>query len=414
MVGKGWLADEDILKKSGRKNMIRFAERTTNMNSSAVREILKLVSQPDIVSFGGGCPAPELFPLEEVAGIAKQVVIENGRQALQYSATEGLVPLREKILNRMQSLYGIQNMTMDNIALLSGSQQGLDLMAKTLVNPGDVIFVEMPTYLGALNAFAPYEPEIVSIQMDEEGMVIEDLEKKLKQYPNAKFIYTIPDFQNPTGCTMSSARRKEFLKAVAPYDVMVLEDNPYGELRYEGRMIPPLKAFDTNNQVVYLGTFSKILSPGLRMGWVLGDSELVRKWVTAKQSSDLQCNTLSQYMINAYMDTYDLSGHISALRDVYGRRQQLMLRSLEKYMPKGVTWTHPEGGLFIWLTFPENVDASQLLEICVKNHVAYVPGEPFTPDHGCKNNCRLNFSYISEDDLVAGIKNMRKSLEEYR
>lgn len=393
--------------------MAQYAQRVSNMNSSAIREILKLASQPGMISFGGGFPAPELFPLEQVAEIAAQEVLNHGQQALQYSNTEGLNPLREKIVERMEKVYQIKGLTVDNIALLSGSQQGLDFMAKIFIDPGDVILTESPTYLGAVNAFNPYMPKFVEIAMDEDGMVMDDLREKLKQYPNAKFIYTIPDFQNPTGRTMSLERRKEMLEIVADYGVMILEDNPYGELRYEGEALPPIKAFDTQDKVVYLGSFSKVLAPGLRLAWVAATPELVRKWVVAKQSADLQCNTLSQYMINAYMDKFELSQHVEKIRNVYGARRELMIRNLETNMPEGVTWTHPKGGLFIWLTFPERVDATELLQKCLENKVAFVPGEPFFPHHTSKNNCRLNFSYVPEEKLIAGVAAMGATLKEY-
>jgi len=388
---------------------IKFASRMDSMRGSAIRELLKLTEQPDIISFAGGLPAPELFPTKDMEEVCRKVLQEDGRAALQYSATDGYLPLREKIAKRSEKL-GFKCEAKD-ILITAGSQQGLDFSAKIFINEGDVIICESPSYLGALSAFRAYQPKFVEIDMDEDGMIIEDLEKALAKYPETKFIYTIPDFQNPTGRTMSIERRKRLMELATQYNIPVVEDNPYGELRFEGEIMPSLKTFDTNNLVILLGTFSKILAPGMRLGWVIASPEILQKYNVAKQGADLQCSTIAQREVNTYMDMFDIEEHIKKIIKVYGERRKLMLETIKKEFPANTTYTNPAGGLFAWATFPKEIDAAVLLKKALEQKVAFVPGEPFYPNGGNANHCRLNYSCMPEDRIVEGITRLGRVLK---
>ena len=337
---------------------IKFADRFDQMEPSAIREILKLASGSDITSFAGGLPAPEVFPKGIVPWVAAKVLVEQGENALQYSNTEGLIELRKQIIKRMDTKMGVKGLKLDNVVILSGSQQGLDFTAKILCNKGDVVFVEKPTYLAAINAFKSYEAKVVEIEMDKDGIVIADLKKKMKEYPNAKFLYTIPDFQNPTGISMPLKRKKALMNALKGTSLMVLEDSPYTELRYSGKRVPTLLSLDDEGRVIYLGTFSKILAPGFRIGWVIANKDIIKKFIIAKQAADLQPNTLTQYIASEFLNVLDMERHTNSIIKVYGHRRDVMLKALSDYMPKGVTWTKPNGGLFLWITFPEYIDSS--------------------------------------------------------
>ena len=388
---------------------LKFADRMDNMKGSAIRELLKLTEQPDIISFAGGLPAPELFPIEEMEQVCSRVLKEEGRASLQYSATDGYLPLREKIAKRSEKL-GFKT-DAKNILITAGSQQGLDFSAKIFINKGDVIICESPSYLGALSAFRAYMPKFVEIPMDEDGMIMEELEKALAKYPNTKFIYTIPDFQNPTGRTMSIERRKRLMELASEYNMPVVEDNPYGELRYKGEIMPSLKKFDPNNLVILLGTFSKILAPGMRIGWVNAAPEILQKYNVVKQGADLQCSTMAQREINMFMEMFDIEEHIEKIKKVYGSRKNLMIDTMKKEFPQNTAFTNPDGGLFAWATFPEGIDAAELLKKTLEEKVAFVPGEPFYPNGGNANHCRLNYSCMNEDKIVEGITRLGKVLK---
>lgn len=388
---------------------IKFASRIDGMKGSAIRELLKLTEQPDIISFAGGLPAPELFPIKEMEQVCSRVLQEEGKVALQYSATDGYLPLREKIAKRTEKL-GFKPEAKD-ILITAGSQQGLDFSAKIFINQGDTIICESPSYLGALSAFRAYQPKFVEIPMDEDGMIMEELEKALAANPNTKFIYTIPDFQNPTGRTMSIERRKRLMELANKYEIPVVEDNPYGELRFEGEIMPSLKCFDTKNLVIHLGTFSKIFAPGLRLGWVIAAPEILQKYNVVKQGADLQCSTIAQREVNTFMEMYDIEDHIRKIIKVYGQRRNLMLETMKKEFPSTTTFTHPEGGLFAWATFPKEIDAAVLLKKALEQKVAFVPGEPFYPNGGNANHCRLNYSCMPDDKIVEGITRMGKVLK---
>ena len=393
---------------------IQFAKRFDNMNPSAIREMLKLAGGGDIISFAGGLPAPEVFPKGRVSWVAAKVLVEQGENALQYSASEGLTELRKQVLERMDKKFGVPCLTLDNISIISGSQQGLDFVAKMFCDAGDVVFVEKPTYLAAINAFVSYEAKVVEIEMDKDGICIADLKEKMKMYPKAKFLYTIPDFQNPTGISMPLRRKLELMETVRGSNLMIVEDSPYTELRYEGKRIPTLLSMDDEGRVIYLGTFSKILAPGFRIGWIIANEEVIKKVVIAKQAADLQPNTLTQYIASEFLNVLDMERHIDSIIRVYGHRRDVMLKALEDYMPEGVSWTHPDGGLFLWLTFPEYIDSKILLQDCIKKKVAFVPGEPFYAEHPETNHCRINFSFVDEEKLVEGVKRIAEAVKEYK
>lgn len=389
---------------------IKFARRTEQMNSSVVRETLKLTAKPDVISFAGGMPAPEVFPVRELQAAMNKVLETSGRVALQYGPTDGYLPLREKIAARHRKA-GI-SCRADDILMISGSQQGLDLAGKLFLDPGDLVVCESPTYTAALSAFRAYECGFLPIDTDDDGMIIEDLERKLAANPRAKVIYVIPTFQNPTGRTWSLERRKGLLKVAEKYALPILEDNPYGDLRYEGETIPPLKAMDTQGLVVYMGSFSKTLSPGIRLGWILAAPELLQKFNTAKQGADLQASTIMQMVVNTYLEDYDLDENIRKLNALYHKRRDLMLSLLEQEFPKGSSWTHPQGGLFIWVTVPEQIDTAKIMPQVVARKVAYIPGHSFFADGGVTNTLRLNFSNASEEKIITGMKLMGEVLRE--
>ncbi|QCX32320.1 PLP-dependent aminotransferase family protein [Caloramator sp. E03] len=387
----------------------RLANRMNNLKASEIRELLKLAEMPEIISFAGGMPAPELFPIKEMEFVTKKVLEDEGKFALQYGPTEGYKPLRKIIAEQRMIVSGVK-VDESNILITSGSQQGLDFTGRIFLDKDDIVICESPSYLGAINAFKAYEPKFVEIPMDDDGMIMEELEKALEKYPNAKFIYTIPDFQNPTGKTLSVDRRKRMVELAEKYNIPIIEDNPYGELIYEGEVLPSIKSFDKKGLVVYLGTFSKTFCPGLRIGWVCADHEILSKYIIVKQGADLQTNSMSQREAAIFMQNYDLNEHVNKIKQVYKKRRDLMLETMEKEFPKSCTFTHPKGGLFTWVTLPEGLDAAKILEICLKENVAFVPGGSFFPNGGHANHFRLNFSNMTEEKIVEGIKRLGKVL----
>lgn len=388
-----------------------FSNRVKDVKASEIREILKLAARDDIISFAGGLPAPELFPVEEMKEVTRFILDTMGQESLQYSPTEGYLPLREQIAERMTPM-GIKA-DADEILITSGSQQGLDFTGKIFLNPGDVVLCESPSYLGAINAFKAYEGTFCEIETDEQGMVMEDLEKALKETTNVKMIYVIPDFQNPSGRTWSLERRKGLINLANRYHIPVVEDNPYGDLIFEGERLPSIKSFDTEGLVIFLGTFSKTFCPGLRIGWVCADPEIVYKYIMVKQSADLQSNTMSQREISVFIDKYDFNKHVDRIREVYRRRRDIMMASMTKYFPEGVSWTYPTGGLFTWVVVPEGLDTNKILKTSLETiKVAFVPGASFFPHGGVHNTMRVNYSTMSEELIVEGIKRLGKLLEE--
>ena len=396
----------------------RYAQRTQRMGSSAIRELLKLTEKPEIISFAGGLPAPEVFPLEAFKDACDRVLRDFGAQSLQYSTTEGYLPLREMIA-RHTARYGIK-ITPDNILITSGSQQALDLLGKIFINPGDRILVESPTYLGALQAWNAYGAEYVPVPMDAQGMLTGALEEALRTGP--KFIYVLPNFQNPTGVTLSAQRRQQLVELADRAGVPIIEDDPYGQLRYEGQNLPSAVVLDSHlrddedqcyrGNVIYLSTFSKILAPGLRLAWVIAPPEVIQKLVQAKQGADLHTATFNQMVAHEISRAGFLDRHIDLIRRVYSERRDVMLGAMDRYFPPGVDWTQPEGGLFLWGTLPENLASAQVLERAVEQKVAFVPGEPFFPCGGGHNTMRLNFSNATPEDIREGIARLGSVLAE--
>lgn len=381
------------------------------LKGSEIRELLKLAGDPNVISFAGGLPAPELFPVQGMKAAGAAVMDEMGQFAMQYSSTEGYAPLREKIAARMKAKNGI-NTTADNILMTNGSQEGLDFSARVFVNKGDVILLESPSYLGAVNAFKACEPRFIEVPTDEGGMIMEELEKILAVEKEVKMIYVIPDFQNPTGRTWGLDRRHKFMEIINKYEIPVVEDNPYGELRFKGKNMPALKSLDTKGLVIFLGTFSKILAPGYRLGWVCAEPEILTKYNFMKQAGSLQSSTVSQLETNKFMEMYSLDDHVAKICKVYGERCDLMLKSMEKYFPKNVKFTYPEGGLFTWVILPEDANARTLAAKCLEKNVAYVPGGSFFPNGGHENTFRMNYSGMTEEKIVEGIKRIGEVLHE--
>ena len=390
---------------------VKYAKRMDLFKKSELGEILKLIEEPDIISFAGGLPASELFPVEEMKKVSVKVLDENGEEALQYSGSQGYLPLRNHIAKRMNE-KGKTNVKAEDILVTSGSQQALDFAGNVFLDEGDIVLCESPSYLGALNAFKGYKPRIMEVPTDKEGMITEGLEKILKENDRVKFIYVIPDFQNPTGVTWSLDRRKKFMEVVNKYEIPVIEDNPYGELRYEGEFLPALKSFDTKGLVIYLGTFSKIFCPGYRLGWTCASKDILQKFITCKENSDLQTSTIGQRELSKYIDDYDLDEHVEKIKSTYKKRRDLMLDCMEKEFPEGVSFTHPHGGLFTWVKLPEKLNAQDLMKKCVENKVAYVPGGFFFPEGNKENYFRLNYSSSIEEKIVEGIKRLGDVLKE--
>ncbi|WP_026585044.1 aminotransferase-like domain-containing protein [Bacillus sp. J33] len=386
----------------------KFAERARLVKSSETREILKVTERPEIISFAGGLPAPELFPVEALKDACNAVLNEEGTASLQYSTTEGYIPLREAICQRMK-VVGI-NSGFENILITSGSQQAIDLTGRLFINDGDTIICESPTYLAAINVFKSYNAQFIEVAMDEDGMVMEELEKKLQKHPNTKFIYTIPDFQNPTGRTLKLERRKRMIELANQYDVLIVEDNPYGAVRFAGEELPPVKHFDTESRVIYLSTFSKIFTPGLRLGWICADESFIDKYVAFKQTADLHTDSFAQRITAKYMELYDIGEHIKKIKAVYKERCTAMLSCIEEFFPDNLSYSKPEGGLFIWIELPEDVDSTHIFTECLKNNVACVPGVPFFPNGTQTNTLRLNYSNMSKEKIIEGMKRMGEVL----
>lgn len=390
----------------------KLARRMAGLRASEIREILKITERPEIISFAGGLPAPELFPLAEIKKIAQITLDEFGAKALQYTTTEGYTPLRQWVAKRMNERLGT-SFDADNILITNGSQQALDLSGKLFLDEGDLVLCESPTYLAAITAFRAYGCGFVEIPTDDGGMVMDELEKALVTHDRAKMIYMIPDFQNPSGRTWNLERRKELARLANKHEVVVIEDNPYGELRFEGEFLPGVKSFDRDNCVICTGTFSKIFCPGYRIAWVAGDREIIRKYVMAKQGTDLQCNTLAQLEIAKYLELYDIDAHIATIREVYRRRRDLMVGGMVAEFPEGVAFTRPSGGLFAWVELPAHINARDVLVKSLEKQVAFVPGGAFFPNGGKENTFRLNFSNMPEPRIIEGIMRLGSVLKSF-
>ncbi len=390
---------------------VTLARRMAHLRASEIREILKVTVRPEVISFAGGLPAPECFPVEELADVSTRVLRESGPAALQYSTTEGHRPLRERIAARAADKLGAR-LDPDTILVTTGSQQGLDLVGKVLLDEGDVVLCESPTYLGAINALRVFSPRFVEVETDDEGMVPDDLRRKLASFPEAKLIYVVPDFQNPSGRTWSLPRRRALLELAARHEVPVVEDNPYGELRFDGEAVPALKALDASDLVLLMGTFSKIFCPGLRVGWVAAPRLLHEKLVLVKQGADLHTSTFAQFQLARYLDLHDIDANVARVREVYRSRRDAMLAALARELPGEVSWTRPSGGLFVWVTLPVGLDARALLERCLEHDVAFVPNGSFFPNGGHENTLRLNFSNMPEPRIDEGVRRLAAALRD--
>ena len=396
----------------------RYAHRIKQMSSSVIRELLKLTEQPDIISFGGGLPAPDVFPVEEFREACNYVLDHFGAQALQYSTTEGYRPLREMIA-RHTSRYAVE-VTPDNILITSGSQQALDFMGRLFINRGDYIVVESPTYLGALQAWNAYGAQYIPVRTDENGMIVDELEAALRIGP--KFIYVLPNFQNPSGVTLSLERRQKLIELADKYGVPIVEDDPYGQLRYEGDHIPSLVTLDSqyrgcdgecySGNVIYLSTFSKLLAPGLRLAWVIAPEQVIRKLVMTKQGADLHTASFNQYVAYEVGKGGFLDEHVKVIRSTYKERRDVMLEMMEEMFPPEVHWTRPQGGMFLWGVLPEFMDSADVLKIAIQRKVAFVPGAAFHATGGGENTMRLNFSYSSPATIREGITRLGLTLKE--
>lgn len=391
--------------------MNKFSDRMAGMKVSDIRELLKLTARPEVISFAGGMPAPELFPVEEINAAFNAVMAENGRTALQYGPTEGYAPLRKHIADRMERINDIKT-DPSNLILTAGSQQGLDFCGKLFLNPGDVVIMESPSYLGAINAFNAYQPNYVEIPTDENGMIMEELEKALATTENVKLIYVIPDFQNPSGRTWPLERRKKFMEIVNKYEVNVIEDNPYGDLRFRGEFLPALKSLDTKGLVIYFGTFSKILSPGFRVGWICADTLIMEKLNLIMQAAALQSATVNAMVISKYLDMYDVDEHVAKILPVYKHRCELMINTMKETFPPEAKFTDPEGGLFTWVELPEYVNTRDLAAKALEQNVAFVPGSGFYPNGGNNHCMRLNYSGQSDERIVEGVKRLAALIKE--
>ncbi len=380
-----------------------FADRMRQLRPSTIGGILKVTAQPEIISFAGGLPAPELFPVEEVRAAADDVLRRQGREALQYGPSEGFLPLREWIAGEM-GRRGVAVQTSE-VLVTNGSQQVLDLVGKLLLNPGDVVLTETPTYLAAILAFQTFEARFVPVPTDGNGLIPEALPELIRRH-RPKLLYTIPNFQNPTGVTLAAERRQALARIAAAEGLLVLEDDPYGKLRYRGADLPPVKHWDEAGQVIYASTFSKTIAPGLRLGWVVAPAEMGEQLLLLKQSSDLHTSGFSQRVAHAFLTGYDQSAHLGRIRQVYGERFGIMDAALRAEMPAGYSWTHPEGGMFLWITGPAELDGLALLERAIERKVAFVPGRDFFPTDAGANFLRLNYSNATPERIREGVRRL--------
>ena len=389
-----------------------FSDRISNLHPSAIREILKN-SDPNVISLAAGNPAVESFPVAEMKEIADHIFDTASGVAFQYGITEGYPRLRELVMKRQKEKYGIGNEN-DDIMIISGGTQAMDLSTKVLVNEGDTVLSEDPAFVGALNTFRSYAAHLVGIPMEDDGMDIAALEKALKENKNVKMLYTIPSFHNPLGICTSLEKRKEIYRLCSEYGVMILEDNPYGELRFDGEDIPTLKSMDTEGIVIYTSSFSKVMSAGIRLGFVIAPKPVLDKMAVGKQAVDTHSNLFFQMLIADYMEKYDYDGHIQMIRDLYRHKSGLMLDEIRKGFPESVKYTVPQGGLFLWCTLPEGADMLKFVQFAKSKGVAIVPGIAFNVDESAPSRCfRLNYSTPTDEKLVAGTRILGEALHEF-
>ncbi len=389
-----------------------FSDRVSGLQPSAIREILKFTADPEVISFAAGNPAPEAFPTEVIGRLSAEILAEEPINALQYSVTEGYAPLRERLKEQLteKGLFGSRDM----VVVTAGAQQAIETTAKILLNEGDVIICEDPSFIGSLNAFRSYGVRVAGVPMDGGGMSAEGLEETLKANPTAKLIYTIPNFQNPTGLTTTLKRRREMLALAKKYGVYILEDNPYGDLRFEGENVPSIKELDDEGVVLYAGTFSKTLAPGLRVGYLLGCEEIVKKAVVGLQTSTVHTNIWAQMLTYRFLKEVDFEAHLERLRGIYKAKYQRMRDGLRRELPDSITLTEPQGGLFIWGTLSEKYDMNAFCTEAVRNKVAVVPGNAFLADEkGVSHSFRLNFSTPTDEQIDRGVEILGKCAKEF-
>lgn len=391
-----------------------FSDRVQALKPSAIREIFKYAADPEVVSLSAGNPSPEAFPIEEIKEISSRLLEENPIGVLQYSVTEGYPQLRETLKEYMKSHHNVGR-DFDDILITTGAQQIMDLATKSLVNEGDVVITEAPSFIGSLNTFRSYNAKLVGVKIDDDGMNMEELEKALQTHKNTRFIYTIPNFQNPSGITMSLEKRKKMYELAKKYNVLILEDNPYGDLRYSGEYIPCIKSFDDEGIVLYAGSMSKVISPGIRVAYVIAPKPIFQKMVVCKQGNDVHTNIWSQMVCNELMTKYDFDAHLEKLRNLYRKKAQFMMDLMDKYLvPMGITYAKITGGLFTMCTLPDYVDMQEFCKDAIKNKVCVVPGNAFLTDESEEcHTFRVNFSTPTDEQLEKGIKLLAKTAEKY-
>lgn len=392
----------------------KISNKFVSMKPSAIREIFKSLGKPGCISFAAGNPSPESFPIPQIKEIADDILANDPITALQYGVTEGYAPLRDLVKQRLKRVYNIGTPD-DETIIVTGGQQGIELTCKVMCNEGDVVISENPSFIGALNSFRSLGAKLVGVPLKDDGMDIAALENALKSNPKTKLIYTIPSFQNPAGITSTLENRKAVYELARKYDVLIIEDNPYGDLRFAGEDVPTYKSFDTDGRVVYCGSFSKILSAGIRVGTLTANKELVSKIVVAKQVEDVHTNVFFQMVCAKYMSEYDLEGHIEKIRKLYMHKAGLMIAALEKYMPADVKFTRPDGGMFLWCSLPEGYSLDEFVKRCSDKNVFVVPGTAFLPDESeVTRSFRLNYSMPSDEEIDRGIKLLADVVEEMR
>ena len=392
----------------------RFAQRSDRLRASTIREMLKVTQQPDVISFGGGLPAPELFPTAAIGEAARAVMERLGAAALQYSVTEGIPEMRTWVAERLTRRFG-RIFEAENVSIINGSQQGLDLLGKVFLDPGDHVVLENPSYLGAIQAFDAYQVRYLTVDTDEDGLLPESLERVLEHAdPFPKFLYLVPNFQNPTGRTLSGRRRENVVRVCEHFGLPIVEDDPYGELRFEGNDLPSLITYRSAAPIIYLGTGSKIMAPGMRIAWlVIPDEEIREKIVLAKQGADLHSGTFAQYVFHEYArDEAAFDAHVHRIAQTYRHRRGVMADALAEFMPEGVRFTRPAGGMFLWVTVPR-VDTTELLRISAALKVVFVPGVNFYPGRDVYDGMRLNFSNASEKNIRVGVERLGHAIRVY-
>ncbi len=385
-----------------------YSDRAAKLRKSEIRELLKVAQDPEVISFAGGLPNPSTFPIQDLQNVSQTVLKEHGTEALQYGTTEGVDAFRELIAERAHK-EGI-DARKEHVVITSGSQQALDAMGKLFLNPGDTALCGLPTYLGGINAFRSYEANLLGIPLDRDGMDVDALEEQIQALHQQdiipKFVYVVPTFQNPAGVVMSESRRKQLIDIAHEYNLLIIEDDPYGKLAYDMHPVKPIKAYDDEGLVIYMSTFSKILSPGFRLAWTIASEELTRKIIICKQALDLCTNTFTQYIADEFMRNGSLDLHIMKIIETYKPKRDIMMQSIQEYFPEGYSCNKPKGGMFTWVTFPEGIDTEIMFLEALKKKVAYVHGKAFHVDGRGGRSMRLNFSYSSNDQLCEGIKRL--------